>query len=98
MKGDQCPYDHGDDALVVDDLTITSTGSVEAKPAAPVESKLPPTAAVIGPPPSQPVLPMGIPIPPPPLVSCLVTRNGFCFGVRLACWQSDNDSVTWLSL
>ena len=72
MKGDLCPYDHGTDAVVVDDLTITTPTEVSQAPAPEPRFKAIPVQApnAVAPPPVVQRLPLNIPFPPPP-VCCL---------------------------
>lgn len=70
IKGDSCPYDHGTDAVVVDDFSSVPQTNAEDKTTVPISK---PQPVPLQPPPmlpSHPVmrgLPMGIPFPPPPV-------------------------------
>ena len=65
MKGDLCPYDHGTDALILDDVSLTT--AVSQSEAVKSEDKVIP---IPGLPPQHMVpqpLPLRMPFPPPPV-------------------------------
>nr|NP_001071908.1 zinc finger protein [Ciona intestinalis]BAE93295.1 zinc finger protein [Ciona intestinalis] len=71
MKGDSCPYDHGTDAVVVDDISITSPTRKNANEATNIDTRLPPPIAHTNIEPLQhliPRLPISMPMPIPPVM------------------------------
>ena len=71
MKGDSCPYDHGTDALILDDVTIT-TAADQSEGAKANDG----SGALPGPRPLLQSLPLGMPFPPP--VVCHSTKLNCC--------------------
>lgn len=64
MKGDSCPYDHGSDALILDDVTLTGAANQSDATKLNDESKALPSIPGATRPLMQ-GLPMGLPFPPP---------------------------------
>ena len=65
MKGDSCPYDHGNDAVILDD--VASINQAEGHKTG--NRILPPQIpGIVAPQPIAPQpLPIGMPFPPPPV-------------------------------
>ena len=65
MKGELCPYDHGNDALILDETSLTTSVSQSSDSQT---GKLLPSSNVA---PTRPLLPQGLPLnipfPPPPV-------------------------------
>lgn len=70
MKGDHCPFDHGNDAVVVDDLSLAATEEESTNKSLPSSQtmqavpSLPIPPPLMSMPPMQMVPPMGLPPPP----------------------------------
>ena len=67
MKGDLCPYDHGTDAVILDDVSLTTAVTQSGAPK--TDTILPTLTSTVVPPQHlvPPALPLRLPFPPPPV-------------------------------
>ncbi|XP_029113371.1 RNA-binding protein 27 isoform X1 [Scleropages formosus] len=95
VRGDLCPFDHGNDPLIVDDVTLPTMIPFPPPPGMPPPrlpmppmTEPPPSIRMPMPPHGQPPLPSLFPMPGPPLIptSAVDTRDhsGTCLNSTLA--------------